>query len=806
MFETENLSEADTRAKLVTPGLHRAGWTEDLIRREESAGAVEVVAGQPRRRRAGRTDYTLRVKVNAHAHPVAVALIEVKRNQQHPGHGLDQAKGYAACERLNVQFVFSTNGHQFVAFDRQSGITTPPQPMSDFPTPENLRASYEARVGFSLDAPAAQPLLTRYTGGEAVRRYYQDAAIRAVIEKIARCEQAGEPRRALLSLATGAGKTRIAVHLLRRIADAGLLRRALFVCDRDELRTQALTAFQNLFGSDAAEVFRKSDGTNNAKNARIHIATFQTLGVDGDDGSESFLTRHYPAGHFSHIIIDECHRSAWGKWSQVLERNDDAVHIGLTATPRQLKVKAQTDEALADLQITADNVKYFGEPAYEYGMAQAMEDGYLAACEIHRGRVNLDETGITLEEVLARNPRDAITGRAMSVRELQAAYGKTAFEDRILLPDRVMAMCEDLFRYLLQTGGPEQKTIIFCARDSHADRVAVEMNNLYARWCHQHGQTPAEFYAFKCTAAGSGNDQLPDFRGSSRSHFVATTVDLLTTGVDVPRVQNIVFFRYMKSPISFYQMVGRGTRIDEPSGKLMFRVYDYTGATELFGEEFITKPKPPGDGGGADDDGNDRGGTPPPPPPPPEAVPVVDGFHVHIGHDGRKMVASVDGRAMPITVEEYKERLAARLIQDCPDLNAFRQRWVNPPERQELMDALVQAGYSPSVVRMLESMDDYDLYDVLADLGYGLAPRTRHDRMAAFTYKNETWLVNLPERARATIRAIAEQFEAGGTDELESKEIFSVPTVRAAGGIAALQEAGSPAVLLRETKERMFAA
>ena len=106
----------------------------------------------------------------------------------------------------------------------------------------------------------------------------------------------------------------------------------------------------------------------------------------------------------------------------------------------------------------------------------------------------------------------------------------------------------------------------------------------------------SEYYAFKCTAESNGNDQLPDLRAASRSHFIATTVDLLTTGVDVPCVRNIVFFKYLKSPISFYQMVGRGTRIDAPTGKLMFRVYDYTDATRLFGEAFITKP--PGGGGG----------------------------------------------------------------------------------------------------------------------------------------------------------------------------------------------------------------
>lgn len=153
-------------------------------------------------------------------------------------------------------------------------------------------------------------------------------------------------------------------------------------------------------------------------------------------------------------------------------------------------------------------------------------------------------------------------------------------------------MCKDLFNYLLETGGPEQKTIIFCARDRHADDVAVCMNNLYAQWCARTGKQRLDYYAFKCTAASSGNDQLPDLRASSRSHFIATTVDLLTTGVDVPNVRNIVFFKYVKSPISFYQMVGRGTRIDAPSGKLMFRVYDYTDATRLFGESFISEPPP----------------------------------------------------------------------------------------------------------------------------------------------------------------------------------------------------------------------
>ena len=820
-------NEADTRAKLIDPAIHKCGWTEDLIRREETAGAVEIIGGKARRRSRGKVDYVLRVKINPETQPVAVALIEAKKDTLPPGHGLDQAKGYATCKRLNVPFVFSSNGHMFVEFDNFTGLTSAPCPLSEFPPPDQLRARYEKKMGFSLATPQAKPLLQPYTGGEGTRRYYQDAAIRAVFEKFARCALAGEPQRALLSLATGSGKTFIAVNLLKRAADAGHMKRALFVCDRDELRSQALRAFQNVFGADAAEVFRKSDGTNNAQNARIHIATYQTLGIDSEADDASFLTTFYPENYFTHIVIDECHRSAWGKWSQVLTRNLTAAQIGLTATPRKLAEAVQkkaepialypseeerpiselpmaaegrsrrSDTEIArDAKICSDNHAYFGEPVYEYDMAQAIEDGYLAACLIERGRVNLDETGITKQEIIARNPVDAVTGKPLSPAQIDKMYREHQFEDAILLPDRVLAMCSDLFKYLLETGGPEQKTIIFCARDRHADDVAVCLNNLYAQWCEKEGKERLDSYAFKCTAASSGNDQLPDLRASSRSHFVATTVDLLTTGVDVPCVKNIVFYKYLKSPISFYQMVGRGTRIDEVTGKLMFRVYDYTDATRLFGEDFITKP--PSGGGG--------GGPGPEPPPPPEPTISVKGFDVHITAAGSFIVTDVDGKAMPVPIAEYKARLAARLVQEAHTLDEFRKLWVDPPTRKELIDALVTSGYSPSVIRIVDEKQDYDLYDVLAELGWGMSPRTRQDRTLAFSYKHEDWLNALPQPACKTIRAIAGQFERGGTDELENPQIFQIAEVKKAGGLSALKAAGTAAELLRETKERMFAA
>lgn len=793
------LGEADTRAKLIDPGLHARGWTEDLIRREETAGAIDLIGGKPRRRARGRVDYVLRFRVNTESQPIAVALIEAKAEGKPPGHGLEQGKAYAACRRLNVPFVYSSNGHMFVEFDSFSGLTSKSRPLAEFPTPEDLRHRYEQGKGFDLEDEAAKPLLARYTGGEATRRYYQDAAIRAVLEKLARSRREDKPPRALLSLATGAGKTFIAVNLLKRIADAGQLRRALFVCDRDELRSQGLGAFQNMFGADAAAV---SSGEPQ-KNARILIATYQTLGVEDEERTASFLVENYPENYFSHIVIDECHRSAWGKWSQVLTRNPKAIQIGLTATPRRIEVGERTKQTETDEQITADNVRHFGEPVYEYDLGQGIEDGYLAACEIHQfdlfhdnQEMNERQRGVHRYDLEGKKITDALTGKHIDSGAMQDHYEAPELDADLLMPDRVREMCRTLFNHLIDTGGPEQKAIIFCARDRHAGDVATEMNNLYAGWAQAQNRERLDPYAFQCTASVGGGDYLPELRGASRSHFIATTVDLLTTGVDVPVVRNIVFFRYLRSPLAFYQMLGRGTRLHPPTNKLMFGVFDFTDATRLFNKGFITKFRPR----------KKKGNGPEPPPEPPEPTIQVEGIEVKATDAGHCVVTQVEGETRPVPIEEYKAILAAKLVEEAPTLEAFRNLWINPPERREMLEHLPEGGRSALVIQKLEHMDDFDLYDVLGDIGYGLAPKTRFARAEAFGYKHSQWLSQMPEQASATIKALTDQFARAGTDGLENPAIFQTPEVVRAGGLAALKAVGKPAEVLHETKERMFAA
>ncbi|PYN59910.1 MAG: hypothetical protein DMD90_27855 [Candidatus Rokuibacteriota bacterium] len=435
-------------------------------------------------------------------------------------------------------------------------------------------------------------------------------------------------------------------------------------------------------------------------------------------------------------------------------------------------------------------------------MGQGIEDGYLAACEIVQRDIFLDdkpgnerETGVEQADLKDKTLRDANTGEPVGWVVTRARYDAAAFEDRLLLPERVAAMARDLFDHLLATGGPEQKTIVFCARDRHADDVATVLNNLYAACCAAEGRRRLEPYAFKCTAASGGQEYLADLRGASRHHFIATTVDLLTTGVDVPCVRNVVFFKYVRSPIAFHQMVGRGTRLDATSGKLMFRVYDYTDATRLFGQGFVTRPTTvrvsrPGET----------------PPPPSERTLQVEGFDVRVTDAGQYIVTSVDGQARLVTVDEYRARLARRLVEEVPSLEQFRARWIVPPERREMLGRLPDAGRSALLVRALAEMTDFDLYDVLAELGYGLAPRTRPDRAEAFGYKHADWLSALPPATAATLQALTAQFARTGTDGLESPEVFSLPEVVRAGGLAALRSLGRPAEILREAKARLFAA
>jgi type I restriction enzyme, R subunit len=797
-----SFNEAETRFWLIDPVLRDKGYNEHWKLKLETPAPVEPTGSKGRRRPgAGRTDYLLCVQMDNMPKPLPVAVIEAKPETEDPLNGMQQAKGYADCTRFQVRYVFATNGHRYGEFDKTCQMPNGPFPFPDFLTHDDLTARYSKDSGVDVTKPGAALLFMADSIAFPKTRYYQDATIRAAFEKMLRCEQRDERVRVLLSLATGAGKTVIAANLLWRMHEAGRLTKpALFLCDRDELREQAWDKLAKAFPKGSVRIVKAERGKNAAKNAKVHIATYQTLGLDDTDNNyASFLTDHYPKDSFSVIIIDECHRSAWGRWSEVLQRNSNAIHIGLTATPRQLREsKQQTPD---DSEITANNLSYFGEPVYEYTLIEAQEDGYLAACEIVRLKPSIDWKIFTRKEVLESKAVDARTGKYILPEDLKAQYVANSFDDDLIIPERITAMCRDLFQRLCEHGGPEQKIIIFCNRDLHADRVAMQMQRLYALWCKEKGITPKEHYAFKCTADG-GSDLIEQMRGSGERCLVACTVDLLATGVDIERLNAVVFFRYLASSIQFYQMVGRGARIHEETQKYKFWLYDYTGVTELFGTDFISASPTPRmkKRGGGEEDGNGDGGEEDPLPLPE----IVGGQPVSITPQGRYILQNRDGRDVPIPVDEYRQEMIARVLREAATIYDFRSLWVETQKRRTLINHLLGEQYSPDTVRDLMDMVECDHFDLFAHYGYRERALKRYERETAYLNHEAPWFALLHTKAATVLRGIGHQFGAGGTEALESELLWEVPEIKRAGGLTALRALGKPADVMHDAKTRLF--
>ncbi len=798
-----SMNEAETRFNLIDPVLRKKGYDDIQRLKLETPAPVDPTGHKGRRRKgSGRTDYLLCVQVGDMPKPLPVGVLEAKKEAEDPLKGMQQAKDYAECKRFEVKYVFATNGHLYGEFDKFTNLQGGPFPLEEFPPHPDLSDRYAKDTGIDITKPEAEILFQADSHAWSKSRYYQDAAIRAAFEKIIRCRQNNDPARVLLTLATGSGKTIIATNLLWRLSEAGQLPKpALFLCDRDELREQAYTKLKAAFG-DNVRIVKSVRGENSARNARIHVATYQTLGLDDEEeGFASFLSEHYGEDAFSVIIIDECHRSAWGKWSEVLKRNPNAIHIGLTATPRQLhESKKATEE---DKEITANNHEYFGEPVYEYTLIEAQEDGYLAACEIVKRKASIDSTVFTREEILKARVKDIRTGKPLTEEDLpKTEYTGKDFDDELFIELRTPKMCQDLFQLLCDNGGPEQKVIIFCTREIHADRVAMHMNNLYTRWCREQQQTPKDHYAFKCMGGpNNGADMIEPMRGSGERAFIACTVDLLEAGVDIERLNAVVFFRYLQSPIKFYQMVGRGTRIHEETEKYKFWLYDYTDVTSLFGTDFITMPPRPGSGsgGGGGDDGGDGGDDDGP------SVGEIGGQTVIVKPEGRFILSrGGDGKETPIPVDEYRREVIRRVLSEAHNLDDFRELWIETQKRRQLIDHLLGDNFSPEVIREIDQMSDFDLYDFFGHHGYHARAFKRPERGQHYIDSNQGWFDGMDGKTAIVLKGLGHQFAQGGTDALETPALWDVPEISNAGGLDALRGLGKPVEVMHEAKGRLF--
>lgn len=602
-------NEADTRAYLIDPKLNIAGWTRSQVTREHyyrpdytyTAGRVVLRGDKAERQTPRRVDYLLR-----YTDGFPIAVVEAKEEGKTANSGLQQAKDYA--RDLGVAFAYTTNGHDIIEWDTFTNMT---REITQFPSPDDLwerwrintglnepptRQDFTRRIGElrpiyrATDAAARQrnPLLHPYASGTVTRgrapRYFQEVAIKEILLRIMRGQQ-----RILLTMATGTGKTFTAFQLVWKLIKSGWLQhknegrpgRMLFLADRVVLRNQAYNAFSP-FATGTSDPRFLLDGRQKLSLHRdLYFAIYQNLWSE-EKGKRLF--EQFPADFFDLIIIDEAHRSGWGTWKEILDYFAGAIHLGMTATPKQDEnidtyayFCAEEPAVPGDIPGTTTR-----QPAYSYSLGQGIEDGFLATYKIHLIRTNVDKEGLNIEEALEKGaelfvPEDV---------ELQAEYQTPQFERAITLPDRTELMVAHLAE-LLRRFGSLHKTMVFCVDINHAQEVARLLNNHFADL----GYGDDYAVAIVSEEGEQGRRRLQQFQDSDQKlPVVATTAELLSTGVDVPAARNVVFMKTLNSPILFKQIVGRGTRIDPDTGKLWFRIIDYTGATRLIDAQWDKPP------------------------------------------------------------------------------------------------------------------------------------------------------------------------------------------------------------------------
>jgi type I restriction enzyme R subunit len=813
------LNEADTRAKLIDPKLKEAGWTEEIVSREYpiSVGRIEVIGETTRRAAPKKADYILRLN----QHGEALAVVEAKEEGVSATKGVAQAKEYA--KSLRLLFAYSTNGHEIEEFNF---LTNKQTTVKEFPSPEELKKQYvTAILRDAIDKTKGEKILNEpyYFAPTFSLRYYQEATVHSAIQQITEGK-----KRLLLTLATGTGKTVIAFNLVWKLLKSGYFKRVLFIADRNFLRNQAYNTFEP-FG-DARVIIEEG---KTPRHQNVYFSIYQALYGPTPSGKRIF--EEYPSDFFDLIIIDECHRSGFGTWNDILKHFSGAVHLGMTATPKR------TDNV--------DSYKYFGEPVYVYSYGQGVQDGYLAPFIVHRILTNIDKDGqLSIEEAKSKGAEIIVPVE----EEAQDVYSQKEFERKITLPDRTHEIAKHLAK-LLKTFDPMAKTMVFCVDSDHADLMAKELQNEFS-------DLGFDNYAVSIIAR-NGDIQEAEyerFKDSEKPNpVVATTVDLLTTGIDVPSVRNVVIVKPISSKIVFKQIIGRGCRIDAVTGKNFFRIIDYIGATRLFDDwEKVPEPtseeEPEGDenyfvsGMVVDEELQDpiagatitlqrkvneqlyertdreglflfsqlpskkyslsvratdfksrtvsldavdnpketalielaRAGKKP------KKV-IVKGLPVHIAEEDR-LVLEKEGKTL--TVEEYIKYAGSKVVQKIAHAQDLRNLWVDPEKRRNFLEDLTQESIYPEVLAELLQRPDLDGFDLLSQVAYGTIPLSRDERAESLLNKEQRFLTAFSNDAREIIYALIEKYRLVGIEEIENPLVFELPPFDKMGRIEGVQK------------------
>jgi type I restriction enzyme R subunit len=759
------MNEAETRAEHIDPALKAAGWgvvEGSRIHREYpiTPGRIE---GQGRRGKAEIADYLLVYR------NTKLAVIEAKAWNKPLTEGVAQAKSYAG--KLAVRHCYATNGQAIYGIDMREGTEGE---VPRYPGPDELWNLTFAEADAWRDRFAAVPFEDK--GGFFQGRYYQDIAIGRVLEAIA----AGKDR-ALLTLATGTGKTFIAFqiawklfHSRWNLSDWRARRapsrrpRILFLADRNILADQAYNAF-SAFPEDALVRIEPADIRKKGKvpkNGSLFFTIFQTfMSGSPKDGKPSPYFGEYPPDFFDFIVIDECHRGGANdesNWREILDYFEPAVQLGLTATPKR--------------KDNVDTYEYFGEPVYVYSLKEGINDGFLTPFKVKQISTTLDEYVYTPDDQLVEG--EVESGKLYTERD---------FNKIIEIKEREAHRVKLFMDQIDQ----REKTLVFCATQDHALAVRDLVNQMKT------SKDPNYCQRVTANDGALGEQHLRDFQDNEKTiPTILTTSQKLSTGVDARNIRNIVLMRPINSMIEFKQIIGRGTRLYD--GKDYFTIYDFVKAHHHFSD-------PAWDGEPIEIDEADpkkrklaTAVREPPastfestPRPQKIKVRLADGKSRNIQHMMMTTFWHPDGT--PMSAQQFMEMLFGKLPAFFKNEAELRAIWSVPDTRARLLQGLAEKGFGREQMTEMQRIIDAeksDLFDVLAYVAYALPTLSRQERATRAKLEIKS---RFASKQQVFLDFVLSHYVSQGVEELDQEKLTPLLRLKYNDSIAdAVADLGKP--------------
>lgn len=755
MIDILQLSEEDIKLRYITPSIVDKGWSVDNITMETKVkltdGKINLRGNLVSRGKAKYADYVL-----YYNRATPIAIVEAKDASHAVAHGLQQAKEYA--QMMDVPFAFSSNGMGYQEYDFLTGKERYFS-MDQFPTKEDLYARFisESNGGAGLSDNQMKVIDQPFCTGQDIfpPRYYQRNAVNRTVNSVAQGK-----KRLLLVMATGTGKTYTAFQIVYRLLKAGLVKKVLYLADRNILVDQSIQQdFKPLDKTIHKVSYQKDKGPGNTA-YEVYFALYQQL--IGQGGKQQYKELFKPE-FFDMVIVDECHRGSAkddSNWREILDYFDGAIQLGMTATPKETKYQS--------------SITYFDEPIYTYSLKEGIEDGYLAPFKV----VNIT-TNIGDEWRPTKGQKD-INGNLIEDR----IYNNTDYDYNIVIEDRIREVAHEITCYLKNTDRMA-KTIVFCADEEHADRMRTALVNENSDMCRKNPD-----YVVRITGSDPYGQSKLDYFISVASKYpvIATTSKLLSTGVDCKMVKLIVLDQRINSMTEFKQIVGRGTRIREKDGKTHFTIMDFRNITRLFADpdwdgpievdESYSKQKPKPYPEYKDDPTIIHE---PYPKPRPNPKPIVDkdGCRVEVIN---KVVSVYDANGKLLRTESITDYTRKNINDTYVNLDDFINHWNAAEKKAEITDLMRESGIDLKALKIERNMENVDDFDFICHIAYGKKPLTRKER--AENVKKRDVFNRYGAEARKVLEALLDKYANDGILQLENRMVLKLDPFRQMGSPA----------------------